>query len=145
MRPEGWSTLNVINNVYSVPCRRRPILVDRDLLMHDKVYMVPSRPKSKIYNCFIKLSGILHEIGPSLKEISMTLLLLWNFGTKWGAYIEKSQETKLASLSKKWHHSFVQKWLVWDFEGKSWRLWLGIWILYFDRMLNITYRVLGVD
>ena len=28
----------------------------------DKVYMVPSRPKSKVYNCFIKLSGILHEI-----------------------------------------------------------------------------------
>ena len=26
----------------------------------DKVYMVPSRPKSKVYNCFIKLSGILH-------------------------------------------------------------------------------------
>ena len=27
----------------------------------DKVYMVPSRPKSKVYNCFIKLSGILQE------------------------------------------------------------------------------------
>ena len=27
----------------------------------DKVYMVPSTPKSKVYNCFIKLSGILQE------------------------------------------------------------------------------------
>ena len=26
-------------------------------LIPDKVYMVPSRPKSKVYNCFIKLSG----------------------------------------------------------------------------------------
>ena len=39
----------------------------------DKVYMVPSRPKSKVYNCFIKLSGILHEIDFNHKEISMAL------------------------------------------------------------------------
>ena len=28
---------------------------------------------------------------------------------------------------------------------ESWRLWFGIWVLYFHRMLNITYWVLGVD
>ena len=33
--------------------------------------MVPSRPKSKVYNCFIKLSGILHEIDFNNKETSM--------------------------------------------------------------------------
>ena len=27
----------------------------------------------------------------------------------------------------------------------SWRLWFGIWVLYFHRMLNITYQVLEVD
>ena len=35
--------------------------------------MVPSRPKSKVYNCFIKLSGILHEIDFNNKETSMAL------------------------------------------------------------------------
>ena len=30
--------------------------------------MVPSRPKSKVYNCFIKLSGILHEIDFNKKK-----------------------------------------------------------------------------
>ena len=39
----------------------------------DKVYMVPSRPKSKVYNCFIKLSGILTEIDFNNKETSMAL------------------------------------------------------------------------
>ena len=39
----------------------------------DKVYMVPSRPKSTVYNCFIKLSGILHEIDFNNKETSMGL------------------------------------------------------------------------
>ena len=39
----------------------------------DKVYMVPSRPKSKVYTCFIKLSGILHKIGFNHKETSMAL------------------------------------------------------------------------
>ena len=34
-------------------------------------------------------------------------------------------------------HSFVQKWAV--------ILWFGIWVLYFHRMLNITYQVLEVD
>ena len=30
--------------------------------IHDKVFMVMSRPKSKVYYCFIKLSGIfLHK------------------------------------------------------------------------------------
>ena len=29
--------------------------------MPDKVFMVMSRPKSKVYYCFIKLSGILHK------------------------------------------------------------------------------------
>ena len=28
---------------------------------------------------------------------------------------------------------------------ESWRLWFGIWVLYFHRMLNITYQVLEVD
>ena len=27
----------------------------------------------------------------------------------------------------------------------SWRLWFGIWVLYFHRMLNITYQVFEVD
>ena len=27
----------------------------------------------------------------------------------------------------------------------SWRLWFGIWVFYFHRMLNITYQVLEVD
>ena len=27
----------------------------------DKVFMVTSKPKSKVYYCFIKLSGILHK------------------------------------------------------------------------------------
>ena len=35
--------------------------------------MVPSRPKSKVYNCFIKLSGIIHEIDFNNKETSMAL------------------------------------------------------------------------
>ena len=35
--------------------------------------MVPSRPKSKVYNCFIKLSGILHKIGFNHKETSIAL------------------------------------------------------------------------
>ena len=50
--------------VYSVPYRPRLILVDRSrsLQIPDKVYLVPSRPKSKGYNCFIKFLGILHEI-----------------------------------------------------------------------------------
>ena len=39
----------------------------------DKVYMVPSRQKSKVYNCFIKLSGILHGIDFNHKETSMAL------------------------------------------------------------------------
>ena len=39
----------------------------------DKVYMVPRRPKSKVYNCFIKLSGILHKIYFNHKETSMAL------------------------------------------------------------------------
>ena len=39
----------------------------------DKVYMVPNRPKSKVYNCFIKLWGILHEIDFKHKETSMAL------------------------------------------------------------------------
>ena len=39
----------------------------------DKVYMVPSRPKSKVYNCFIKLSGILHKIYFNHKETPMAL------------------------------------------------------------------------
>ena len=43
------------------------------LPIHDKVYMVPSRPKSKVYNCFIKLSGILHKIYFNHKETSMAL------------------------------------------------------------------------
>ena len=30
-------------------------------------------------------------------------------------------------------------------EERSWRLWFGIWVLYFHRMLNITYQVLEVD
>ena len=54
-------------SVYSVPCRPRLVLVDPHAVgggqpIPDKVYMVPSRPKSKVYNCFIKLSGILQEI-----------------------------------------------------------------------------------
>ena len=28
---------------------------------------------------------------------------------------------------------------------ESWRLWFGIWVLYFHRMWNITYQVLEVD
>ena len=27
----------------------------------------------------------------------------------------------------------------------SWRLWFGIWVLYFHRMLNITYQVPEID
>ena len=38
-----------------------------------EVYIVPSRPKSKVYNCFIKLSGILHKIYFNHKETSMVL------------------------------------------------------------------------
>ena len=45
----------------------------RGLPIPDKVYMVLSRPKSKVYNCFIKLSGILHEIDFNHKETSMAL------------------------------------------------------------------------
>ena len=40
----------------------------RGLPIPDKFYMVPSRPKSKVYNCFIKLSGILHKIDFNRKE-----------------------------------------------------------------------------
>ena len=43
--------------------------VGRGLQILDKVYMVPSRPKSKVYNCFIKLSGILLEINFSHKNV----------------------------------------------------------------------------
>ena len=39
----------------------------------DKVYMVPSRPKLKVYNCLIKLLGILHEIDFNNKETSTAL------------------------------------------------------------------------
>ena len=42
----------------------------RGLPIPDKV---PSRPKSKVYNCLIKLSGILLEIDFNHKEISMAL------------------------------------------------------------------------
>ena len=57
----------------------------------DKVYMVPSRPKSKVYNCFIKWSGILQEIlALHKKEMPMTLSAASNFGAKWGAYIVTS-------------------------------------------------------
>ena len=35
--------------------------------------MVPSRPKSNVYNCFIQLSGILHEIDINHKETSIAL------------------------------------------------------------------------
>ena len=45
----------------------------RGLPIPDKVDMVPSRPKSKVYNCFIKLSGILHEIDFNHTEKSMAL------------------------------------------------------------------------
>ena len=56
----------------------------------DKVYMVPSRPKSKVYNCFIKLSGILREIAFNHKETSMVLSTAIKNGAKWGAYIVTS-------------------------------------------------------
>ena len=57
----------------------------------DKVYMVPSRPKSKVYNCFIKLSGILQEKRLYCeKEMLMTLSGASKFGAKWGAYIVTS-------------------------------------------------------
>ena len=45
----------------------------RGLPIPDKVFMVPSRPKSKVYICFIKLSGISHEIDFNHKETSMAL------------------------------------------------------------------------
>ena len=56
----------------------------------DKVYMVPSRPKSKGYNGFIKLSGILHQIGFNNKERSMALSAASKDRAKWGAYIVTS-------------------------------------------------------
>ena len=50
---------------------------DQGLPIPDKVYMIPSRPKSKVYNCFIKLSVILLEILLEIdfnhKETSMAL------------------------------------------------------------------------
>ena len=42
------------------------------------MYMVPSRVKSKVSNCFIKLSGILHEIGLNHKETSKFKLFCQN-------------------------------------------------------------------
>ena len=45
----------------------------RGLPIPDKVYKVPSRPKTKVYNCFVKLLGILHEIDFNHKETSMAL------------------------------------------------------------------------
>ena len=70
--------LQTFNEVYSWPWRPRQVLVDRrrrrnheDRVRYwltdaegegqpipDKVFMVMSRPKSKVYYCFIKLSGI---------------------------------------------------------------------------------------
>ena len=88
----------------------------RGLPIPEKVYMVPSRPKWKVYNCFIKLFGILHEIclnhkktvhgvvsgkqNPARNEVR----ILWR---------HKKMHIKFASLSKKltrkpafslWHH-----------------------------------------
>ena len=37
-------------------------------------YMVQSRPKSTVYSCFIKLSGILHEIDFNHKEKSIVVI-----------------------------------------------------------------------
>ena len=39
-------------------------------------------------------------------------------------------------------HSFVHKWLVRFWKKESRWLWLGVWVLYFDRVLKITYLVL---
>ena len=50
--------------------------------MTDGVYMVPSRPKSKVYYCCIKLSGFLHEIDLNHKETSMTLSAARKFRAK---------------------------------------------------------------
>ena len=47
----------------------------RGLPIPDKVHMVPSRLKSKVYNCFIKLSGILLEIDFNHQKKSMALSL----------------------------------------------------------------------
>ena len=45
-----------------------------------------------------------------------------------------------------WLYYLARQWKYrepWIGREESWGLWLGIWVLYFDRMLNITYRVLG--
>ena len=41
-------------------------------------------------------------------------------------------------------HSVVQEANVRIGIKGSWRLWFGKWVLYFHRMLHITYQVLGV-
>ena len=62
-----WSILynyRLLISVYSWPWRPRQVLVDRrrSQPIPDAVFMVMSRPKSKVYYCFIKLSGIfLHK------------------------------------------------------------------------------------
>ena len=86
---------------YRLLMRSTPYHVDRvwywltdavggGLPIPDKVYMVPSRPKSKVYNCFIKFSGILHGIDFTHKETSMALSAASKIGAKWGAYIVTS-------------------------------------------------------
>ena len=51
-----------------------------------------SRPKSKVYNCFIKLSGSSHEIYFNHKEPSMALSTASKIGANWSAYIVTSYE-----------------------------------------------------
>ena len=66
--------------------------------------MVPSRPKSKVYNCFIKLSGILHEIGFNHKETSMALSTAIKKRREMRCVycdVIRKMHTKLASPSKK--------------------------------------------
>ena len=62
----------------------------RGLLIPDKVYMVPSRPKSKVYNCFIKLSGILFEMIITKKSLLKRCPLQAKIGAKWGVCIVTS-------------------------------------------------------
>ena len=66
--------LKTFVEVYSVQCRPRHVLVERPRRRRStNTWQVPSRPKSRVYNCFIKLSGILHEIDFKHKETSMVL------------------------------------------------------------------------
>ena len=48
---------------------------------------------------------------------------------------------KILTCPKVSLYSFVKKWLLWNFELKREWLWLGIWVIYFDWMLNIIYSI----